>query len=61
MIHEATFTYGSDFFQFPLDMGPSTFKCMAPEFAVLSRESRDHEFTFPVVLVLMVQEGLYVA
>ena len=36
------------------------FKRMVPEFAVLSRKGRDHEFTFPVVLVPMVQEGLYV-
>jgi len=31
------------------------------EFTVLSRESRDHESPFPVILVPMVQEGLYVA
>ena len=37
------------------------FKRVVPEFTILSRKGRDHEFTFPVILVLMIQERLYVA
>ena len=33
---------------------------MTSKFALLSRKSRDHEFSFPVILVPVVQEGLYV-
>jgi hypothetical protein len=58
---EATSTYGSDFFQFPLDISPSVFKRVVSKFTVLSREGRDHKFTLPVVLVPMAQEWLHVA
>lgn len=37
------------------------FKRMVPEPTILSREGRDHEFASPVILVLVVQERLYVA
>ena len=41
-------------------MNPPMFKRVVPEFTVLPSESRDDEFTLSVVLVRMVQEGLYV-
>ena len=53
-IPKAASTYRSDLLQYPLDVSPPIFKRMAPEFTILSRESRDHEFSVPVVLVPVV-------
>lgn len=60
-VAETNSTYGGDLFQFPFYMSPSTFKCIMPESTVLPRERRDNEFAVPVVLVLVVQEWLYIA
>ena len=51
---KATSTYRGGLLQYPFGVGPPIFKRMIPEFTLLPRESRDHEFTVPVVLVLVV-------
>jgi len=61
MTHATTPTHRSHLLESPLDISPSLFESAATEFTLLSRESRDHEFAFPVVLVPVVQERPYVA